>query len=170
MSTTFADFDLEVMSLAAPTTPVRSVRATYGHLWQWTGDGEDLFSLSVAVRGTRLGNPQGVRDHLHHELLQMRVAPLARSTTHSSLDDPQEAAGADRVDVWIEGATGAEAAEMTGVVAGNRVRERVVVATDGRLMHVVRVYVPDTVSGDGVLARVTGSLQLRSGDLPDRST
>lgn len=166
MSTTFADTDLGPMSLAAPTTPARSIRATYGHLWQWTGDGEDLFSLSVAVRGTRLGNSQGVRDHLHHELLQMRVAPLARSTTHSSLENPQEAAAADRVDVWIDGATGAEAAEMTGVVAGNRVRERVVVATDGRLMHVVRVYVPDTPGGDDVLSKVTGSLQLLPGDLP----
>ena len=166
MRTTFTDTDLGPLSLAAPTTPVRSIRATYGHLWQWTGDGQDLFSLSVAVRGTRLGNPQGVRDHLHHELLQMRVAPLARSTTRSSLEDPQEAAGADRVDVWIDGATGAEAAEMTGVVAGHRVRERVVVATDGRLMHVVRVDVPDTASGDGVLSQVTGSLQLLPGDLP----
>lgn len=166
MTTTFDEIELGPVTMDAPTSPVRHVRATYGHLWQWTGDGEDLFSLSVAVRGTRLGNAQGVRDHLHHELLQMRVAPLEVSRHRSSLDDPHAAAGASAVDVWVEGAVGVEAAEMTGEIAGNRVRERVVVTTDGHLMHVVRVFVPDSPAGDEVLARISSSLRLRPWEVP----
>ncbi|GAB3654502.1 hypothetical protein GCM10027596_06400 [Nocardioides korecus] len=166
MTTTFDETDLGPVTMEAPTSPVRHVRATYGHLWQWTGDGEDLFSLSVAVRGTRIGTAQGVRDHLHHELLQMRVSPLPEPSSRPSTEDPRAATGASGVDVWVEGAVGAAAAEMTGEVAGNHVRERVVVTTDGRLMHVIRIFVPDSPAGDEVLARISSSLELRPWEIP----
>ena len=166
MATTLSRTDLGPMSLAAPTGPVRHVRATYGHLWQWTGDGADLFSLSVAVRLTRVGTPAGVHDHLHHELELMRVEPPGPSPDDSPGTRPSGAAVATQVDLWIDGATSAEAAETTGEVRGHLVRQRVVVCTDGELMHVVRVLVPDTPAGDDVLAQVTSSLQVRPWEMP----
>lgn len=154
MGTLLLRTDLGPVSLFAPDTAPRHVRATYGHLWQWTGDGADLFSLSVAARETRLGTATGARHHLNHELTQLRPGPAAGSETLLQTD----------LNVFVEGAAAA-AADQFGEVRGNLVHQRVVVSTDGDLMHVVRILVPDGEAGLELVERVTRSLRVRSWSL-----
>lgn len=59
MPTRLAVAELGPLALLAPEGPSRHVVATYGHLWQWVGDGAELFTLAVAVRRTQLGTPTG---------------------------------------------------------------------------------------------------------------
>ncbi|KQT93461.1 hypothetical protein ASG49_00035 [Marmoricola sp. Leaf446] len=150
MGTLLLRTDLGPVSLLAPDTAPRHVRATYGHLWQWTGDGSDLFSLSVAARETRLGTATGARHHLNHELTQLRPGPEPGSDTLRET----------HVGVFVEGAA-ASAADQFGEVRGNLVHQRVVVTTDGELMHVVRILVPDDEAGAELVERVTRSLRVR---------
>lgn len=155
MSTLLLRNDLGPVSLLAPEAGMRHVRATYGHLWQWTGDGSDLFTLSVAARSTRLGTAAGARDHLRAELKQLRPgpAPGAESPTETDLA------------LFVEGAA-ASAADQVGEVRGNLVHQRVVVTTDGELMHVTRILVPDHEAGQELLDRITRSLRVRPWSIP----
>ena len=130
--------------------------ATHGHLWQWVGDGADLFTLAVAVRRTQLGTPTGARHHLRWELDQLRPGPAPVSDAPVETD----------VMVHIDGATGAAAADLDGEVRGTAVRQRVLVTTDGDHMHIVRVLVPDTNSGAELIERVTSSLSIQPWSMP----
>ncbi len=155
MSTLLFRTDLGPVSLLAPETGTRHVRATYGHLWQWTGDGTDLFSLSVAARATRLGTAAGARDHLRAELQQLRLGPAPGAESPVETD----------VAIFVEGAA-ASAADQAGEVRGNLVHHRVVVTTDGELMHVTRILVPDHKAGHELLDRVSRSLRVRPWSIP----
>ncbi len=156
MPTPLDTADLGPVSLLAPEESPRHVVATYGHLWQWVGDGADLFTLAVAVRHTRLGTPTGARHHLTWELEQLRPGPGPTSDVPVETD----------VMVHVDGATGAAAADLVGEVRGNAVRQRVVVTTEGVHMHVVRVVVPDTDDGAQLLEQVTSSLHVHSWSMP----
>lgn len=148
--------DLGPALLDAPSDDPAHVVATYGHLWQWIGAGEDYLSLSVAVRETQLGSQDGVAGHLRWELDHLRPGPRAGE------QHPEESALA----LGIPGAVGTAAADQVGTVRGRAVRQRVVVTTDGHLMHVVRVLVMDDESGRELCERVTGSLELRPWSIP----
>ncbi|WP_030483290.1 hypothetical protein [Nocardioides aequoreus] len=148
--------DLGPMELLAPDEPPHALRGTHGRMWQWIGDGSELFTLAVAVRETRLGNAHGTRDHLAWELRQLQ---------------PQGPDGADApevrdVAVLVPGATAAAAADVSGEVRGHAVRHRVVVSTDGEVMHVVRVVVPDNPVGGELADRVSSSLKVRAAQEP----
>jgi hypothetical protein len=149
--TPLASADLGPLTLLAPEDPPRHVKAAHGHLWQWVGDGADLFTLAVAVRPTLLATPTGTRDHLRWELDQLRPGPAPTADAPVETD----------VMVHVDGATGAAAADLVGEVRGNAVRQRVVVSTDGVNMHVVRVIVPDTEDGAVLLERLTSSLHVQ---------
>lgn len=151
MTTPLTHTDLGPVSLLAPAEPTRDVRATYGHLWQWTGDGEELYTLSVAVRETRLGTPTGVRHHLSWEIDQLPGAA-------ASDDDGAPAPLA----IVVDGSLGTAAADVLARADGARVRHRLLVTTDGDHMHVVRVVVPDTDAGRELAERVASSLRVQS--------
>ena len=148
--------DLGPVSLPAPVDPPRHVRAAHGHLWQWVGDGLDLYSLSVAVRTTRLGNQAGVRDHLAWEVDQIS----------ESLDGGAGQADRSDVLVLVDGATGSAAADVSGRRLGSAVRNRLIVTTDGRHMHVVRVLVPDHDTGRELAEAVTAALRVEPWTMP----
>jgi hypothetical protein len=150
VQTTLTRQQLGPVSLAAPGDAPRRVRATHGHLWQWIGDGEELISLSVAVRETRLGTSTGVRHHLSWEVDQVR----------SGMDPEPGTSSVARVLIDVDGATGAAAADVVGRVRGVEVRNRIIVTTDGQHMHVVRALVPDSEEGRELSEAVTTALQV----------
>jgi hypothetical protein len=156
------------VTLLAPDDGPRHVVATHGHLWQWVGDGTDLFTLTVAVRPTRLGTPTGARHHLTWELDQLRPGPAGSSGTEAPAEHGDDSGTATETDVLVhvDGAAGSAAADLEGQVHGVDVRHRVVVTTDGEHMHVVRVVVPDTDAGAQVLEQVTSSLHVRPWSMP----
>lgn len=150
MQTALVTADLGPVSLLAPAQPPRHVRATHGRLWQWIGEGTELISLSVAVRETRLGTPTGVRHHLTWEVDQVR----------SGMDaEPDEPRVAD-VLIQVEGAVGGAAADVAGRTNGMEVHDRLIVTTEGRHMHVVRILVPDNDAGRELSETVTSSLRV----------
>lgn len=151
MQTTLRGQDLGPLSLVAPTGAPRHLRGAHGDMWQWVGDGEELISLSVAVRESQLGTPTGVRHHLSWEVRQARAG----------LDPEPVASSVARVLIDVEGAVGAAAADVLGRVRGFDVHDRIIVMTDGAHMHVVRALVPDTPEGRELTERVTASLQVR---------
>ena len=152
MPTPLTHTDLGPVSLLAPRELTRDVQATHGHLWQWTGDGEELYTLSVAVRETRLGTPTGVRHHLTWEIDQL-----------PGRDTPRQDGGAlVPLAAAVDGSLGTAAADLTDQDHGVPVRHRVVVTTDGDHMHVVRVVVPDTDAGRELAERVSSSLRVQS--------
>lgn len=149
MQTTLSRRHLGPVSLVAPDDAPRHVRAAHGHLWQWVGDGEELISLSVAVRDSRLGTPTGVRHHLTWEVRQ------------ASADlDPDPAATVTRVLVDVDGAVGAAAADVRGRVRGLDVHDRIIVLSDGAHMHMVRTLVAATPEGRELSEQVTSALQV----------
>jgi hypothetical protein len=150
VQTTLLRQNLGPVSLVAPQDAPRHVRAAHGHMWQWVGDGEELISLSIAARESRLGTPTGVRHHLSWEVRQVR----------SDLDPQHDAPSVTRVLVDVDGAVGASAADVLGRVRGVEVHDRIIVMTDGAHMHVVRALVPDTPEGRELSESVTSSLQL----------
>jgi hypothetical protein len=143
--------DIGPVSLPSPTVAPRHVVADHGHLWQWIGDGEELVSLSVAVRTTRLGTPTGVKHHLAWEVDEV-----------SSAMDAVDAASDRDVMVMVDGATGSAAADVDGPMRGADVRNRIIVTTDGHHMHVVRALVRDTRGGRELAEAVTAGLRVRS--------
>lgn len=156
MLTTLTTATLGPVRLDAPAPAPRHVVAEHGHLWQWVGDGEELISLSVAVRTTRLGTPVGVRHHLAWEVEQARI----------TLDPVDEEPAAAEVLVMVDGATGASAADVDGTVHGLPVHNRLVVTTDGELMHVIRIAVPDHDRGREVSETVTAGLRVLPWRMP----
>lgn len=158
MEAELIDIALGPVSLTAPGPATRLVRADHGYLWQWIGDGEEYFSLSVAVRGTRLGTIDGVRDHLDWEVRQVE----------KSLTRPQSRAPSTRpVLVMVDGAASSAAADVDGEIAGRAVHNRVVVTTDGEHMHVVRALVPDHAAGRELSETMTSTLEVLSWAMPD---
>jgi hypothetical protein len=149
VQTTLMRKHLGPVSLVALGETPRHVRATHGHLWQWIGDGEELISLTVAVRETKLGSPTGVRHHLDWEARQVLAGM-----------DPDVSSSSSSVLVDVPGATGAAAADVPGRVRGVDVRNRIIVTTDGQYMHVIRALVPDTDAGRDVAESVTTALQV----------
>ncbi len=143
--------DLGPIVLLAPEEPPRHVRGTHGQMWQWVGDGSELFTLAVAVRETRLGNAQGTRDHLAWEVRQLQPAPAPG----------EEAPRVSDVSVVVDGAAAAAAADVRGEVGGQQVRHRVVVSTDGQVMHVIRLVVPDSTQGRELADRVSAGVTVR---------
>lgn len=148
--------DLGPVSLLVPEEMTRHVVATHGHVWQWTGDGEELYSLSVAVRATRLGTPTGVRHHLNWEVDQvldgLEPAPSERTVR--------------AVPTLVDGSLGAAASDVTGRTHGAQVRHRVLVSTEGEHMHVIRVVVPDSEAGRELADRVTASVRVLAWSMP----
>lgn len=156
MTTALIRADIGPVSLLAPEEMTRHVVATHGHLWQWTGDGEELYSLSVAVRETRLGTPTGVRHHLNWEVDQVLegLAPAPVERTVRS------------VPTLVDGSLGAAATDVTGETHGAQVRHRVLVSTEGEHMHVIRVVVPDTEEGRELADRITASVRVLAWSMP----
>lgn len=150
---TLETIDLGPVTLLAPDEAPRSLRGTYGQMWQWVGDGSEYYTLAVAVRETRLGNAHGTRDHLSWEVRQLQPEPA----------DGAEAPDVRELMVMVDGATASAAADVTGQVGGHDVRHRIVVTTDGTVQHVMRLVVPDNAAGTDTAERVLSSLVVRPG-------
>jgi hypothetical protein len=155
VQTTLTSQHLGPVTLAAPGGRPRHVVAEHGHLWQWVGDGEELLSLSVAVRSTRLGTPTGVRHHLSWEVRQVQSAM-----------DPDSSTGRTDVLVDVTGAVGGVAADVSGRERGVEVHNRIIVTTDGHHMHVIRALVTDTPEGRQLCDEVTDSLRIDEWSMP----
>lgn len=156
MLTHMTTADIGPMSLVAPEFAPRHVVADHGHLWQWVGDGEELISLSVAVRETRLGTATGVKHHLAWEVQELR----------KTMDqNVQELRGAD-VMVMVDGATCSAAADVNGKMHDDEVHNRVIVTTDGEHMHVTRIVVRDNDAGRELSERVTSTLRVGPWRMP----
>lgn len=156
MLTEMTTAHLGPVTLAAPSFEPRHVVAKHGHLWQWVGDGEELVSLSVAVRQTRLGTQTGVEHHLAWEVRELR----AEMDPGSADQDESE------VLVHVDGATGSAAADLAGTVRGLAVHNRIIVTTEGEHMQVVRVLVPDNDPGRELSEAVTSSLEVQTWRMP----
>jgi hypothetical protein len=148
--------DIGPLSLLAPEYAPRHVVAGHGHLWQWVGDGEELISLSVAVRETRLGTATGVKHHLAWEVKELR----------KTMDERVEAPRETDVMVMVEGASGSAAADVDGPMHGYEVHNRVIVTTDGEHLHVTRVVVRDNDAGRELSEMVTSTLRVRPWSMP----
>jgi hypothetical protein len=155
VQTTLVRQHLGPVSLVAPGGSPRHVEAEHGHLWQWVGDGEELISLSVAVRSTRLGTPTGVRHHLAWEVRQVQSAL-----------DPGSSAGHSDVLVDVTGAVGSVAADVSGRERGVEVHNRIIVTTDGQHMHVIRALVTSTSEGRQLCDEVTDALEIHEWSMP----
>ncbi len=166
MRTHLTSTDLGPVVLDAPASPPRHVRATHGHLWQWVGDGAELYTLSVAARPTGLGTRAGVRDHLRWELDALRPERGDPSPEAAPATEAARSSEAAEVMVMVEGAVGAAGADVLARMGGQDVLHRVVVATDGEVMQVVRVLVPDRPEGRELCERVTSSLGVRPWTVP----
>lgn len=152
MDTRLTRTDIGPLSLLLPDLELHHVLASHGQLWQWTGDGKELYTLAVAVRRTRLGTPTGVRHHLTAEVRQLRA----------SLSTPTSEPTVQRVVVDVEGSYGAAAADLIGEAHGAPVRHRVLVSTDGEHMHVLHLLVPDSDEGQRLADRIGSSVRLLS--------
>ncbi len=136
--------DLGPLSVRAPAREPRQFEGRFGHLWQWVGDGEPLLTLVVAVRETRLSTGAAAERTLTTETGRVRDSFDADTEVHVR-----------RVrDMQVDGARGAAAATVTGVLDGLAVRNGLIVTTDGTHVHVVRLAVADTDEGKALLGHV----------------
>ncbi|QIX26346.1 hypothetical protein ncot_06830 [Nocardioides sp. JQ2195] len=144
------------MTLPVPAVAPSHFSGRHGEMWQWLGDGRELISLSLAVRETRLGTPQGVADHLSWEIDRIRkqLDAGADSRVHAG------------VDVRVRGAVGSAAADVDGTQRSLEVRNRLVVTTDGAHMHLVQVMVRDHEAGRELASEISSGLVVEPWNLP----
>ena len=99
-----------------------------------------------------------MRDHLRWELDALR--PERKRTAAAGSPEATE------VMLMVDGASAASGAEVLARIGGQDVVHRVLVTTDGEVMHVVRVLVPDHTEGRRLCEQVTASLDVRTWTMP----
>ena len=157
MMTRLIRTELGPVTLDAPEFPPRQFTGTNGHLWQWVADGEELISLSVAVRESRLVTESGVKGHLAWEV---REAADGFDADHESdiSHPPADVSGGDA----------SAAATVDGLRQGHPVRSHLVVTTDGaRYQYVIHALVPDNAHGREMAAAVTTAIHVHPWTLPE---